>query len=179
MIFCTSPWTKSVSTTNDSNFHCKAEDKQTAGPFGSSRERMGFLWLQVIGHRKRVSRLRWRFRSFYFSNNWEMLNTEQIKMPQSKLQNTGYQPVEALFFLYCQLLLLCSFSLSAAPPSPDQCVQKVNRNDAYNSVISIAGFGTLAHKPGSTGDRVGAGGRGGDLCGGKSRFYLLFTKAHW
>lgn len=26
-----------------------------------------------------------------------MLNTEQIKMPQSKLQNTGYQPVEALF----------------------------------------------------------------------------------
>lgn len=91
-----------------------------------------------------------------------MLNTEQIKMPQSKLQNTGYQPVEALFFLYCQLLLLCSFSLSAAPPSPDQCVQKVNRDGAYNSVVSIAGFGTLAHKPGSAGGRAGAGGgRGG------------------
>lgn len=115
------PMDKSVSTTNDSNFRCKAQEEQTAGLFGSSREKMGFLWLQVIGHRKRVSQLHWIFRSFYFSNNWEMLNTEQIKMPQSKLQNTGYQPVEALFFpllpavvvvVVVQFLIVCSSTLA-------------------------------------------------------------------
>ena len=51
-----------------------------------------------------------------------MLDTEQIKMPQSKLQKTDYyQPVVALF-LYCQQRC---FSLSAASPSLDQRVQKL------------------------------------------------------
>lgn len=52
-------------------------------------------------------------------------------MPQSKLQKTdSYQPVVALFPLL-PAVLLCSFSLSAASPSLDQCVQKSNRNGAY------------------------------------------------
>ncbi len=72
---------------------------------------------QTQRHRKRVSRWSWRFRSFYFSNNWEMLNTEQIKMPQSKLQKTdSNQPVVALF-LYCQL---CCWAVSRLLLHPRQ-----------------------------------------------------------
>lgn len=118
------------------------------------------------------------FRSFYFSNNWEMLNTEQIKMPQSKLQNTGYQPVEALFSFIASCCCAVSHRLQLRPRQIS-VYKKVNRNGSFNSDISIHGFGTLAHKPGSAErGRQGEGTRWGS-CGGKSRFTFLFTKAHW
>lgn len=44
-----------------------------------------------------------------------MLNTEQIKMPQSKLQNTGYQPVEALFSFIASCCCAVSHRLQLHP----------------------------------------------------------------
>lgn len=84
-------------------------------------------------------------------------------MPQSKRQKTdSYQPVVALSFIascvVVQFLIVCSFTLA-----PSVCT-KSNRNGAYNSVVLIAGFGILAHKPGST-DRCVS-------CGSKSRFTI-------
>lgn len=68
-----------------------------------------------------------------------MLNTEQIKMPQSKLQKTdSYQTLVALF-LYCQLfvvqfLIVCSSTLTRS------LCTKSNRIGAYNSVVFITGI---------------------------------------
>lgn len=76
-----------------------------------------------------------------------MLNTEQIKSPQAKLQKTdSYQPVVAFlssFIASCvvQFLNVC-LTRSA-------CTKKVNRHGAYNSVVTVAGFGILTPRPGS------------------------------
>lgn len=76
-----------------------------------------------------------------------MLNTEQIKMPQSKLQKTdSYQPVVAFFFSSSSFLLLpavlCSFLIVCLTRSA--CTKKVNRHGAYNSVVIVAAFAVLA-----------------------------------
>ena len=66
-----------------------------------------------------VSRLSFRFRSFYFSNNWEMLNTEQIKMPPVKTPENRFSSTSCSTFpllpavLLCSFLIVCSFTLAS------------------------------------------------------------------
>lgn len=76
-----------------------------------------------------------------------MLNTEQIKMPQSKLQKTdSYQPVVAFFSPF---IASCVVQFLNVCLTRSACTKKVNRHGAYNSVVIIAGFGILTREPGS------------------------------
>lgn len=88
---------------------------------------------------------------FYFSNNREMLNTEQIKMPQSKLQKNRFLSTSCSTFpLLPAVFCLCSFSPSAASASLGQRVQKFNRKTVHIPASSRSWDLEASHiKPGS------------------------------
>lgn len=107
----------------------------------------------------RVSRLSWRFRSFYFFKqlrdvkHWTNKDAP-VKTPENRFLSTSCSTFPLL-----PAVLLCSFSLSAASPSLDQCVQKVTE-----MVHIPASYWSRDLKFSHTNRCV--------LCGSKSRFTI-------
>lgn len=142
---CTSTWLNCASTTNYSIKQPEHwSSKQKAKVKQSSDWTFGFKLFKFVEHNgtvkdPQVSGLSWRFRSFYFSNNWEMLNTEQIKMPPVKTPENRFLSTSCSTFpllpaaLLCSFLIVCSFTLSRS------VCTKSNRNGAYTSVMSGRG----------------------------------------
>lgn len=139
---CTPTWTSLVITTDESRMKPGEMYKMPKYTVSGGNH---LVFVVVVC--KRGSQLSWRFRSFYLSNNWDVKHWTNKDAPVKTPENRS--STSCSIFPLLPAVLLCSFSLSAAPPSLDQCVQKVNRNGAYNSVVLIAGFGILAHRPAS------------------------------
>lgn len=109
-----------------------------------------------------------------------MLNTEQIKMPQSKLQNTGYQPVEALVPLLpavVQFLIVCGGALARSVCTKTELTGAFH----FNSDISIHGFLDLSHVSlALRGEGEAGQGHVVGFMWRQTQIYLFyFTKAHW
>lgn len=85
--------------------------------------------------------------SLYFSNYWEMLNTEQIKMSQSKLTRStsiifNISLLRAVFEWYRSL----QFTHTGPVFTKDHCFKK---NGAYSSIIGHRIWNCPTHKPSS------------------------------